>query len=194
MELERRLNIFSRYVTLLAYFLVAYTGDSSAKPLAARVCASCHQKQWDSWIKSKHRVALSSLPFSKRRNLKCRTCHDDAGIRLLIKKQFESSVGKNKSDQQRHITGVDCLSCHGLESNRLNYKPTKNDHHKESVLFENVCDRCHSLPPMNSLKEKCFTPHSLQKKKKSFCNKVDMKHKSHILFPVGKQRDQNLKN
>ena len=165
-----------------------------AQPLSAELCAKCHQKQWNSWIKSKHRLAAHSLPFPKRRNLKCRSCHDDAGMRRLIRRQFESRVTKVKSSQQAHMTGVDCLSCHGLESVRLSQTVSKQTQHQVALSFNHVCDRCHNLPPMDSLKGKCYSVHSLQKKESSFCKERDMKHKSHTAFPAGLPTDQNLKN
>jgi hypothetical protein len=133
-------------------------------------CRSCHLKVTKLWRESAHARALKSLPPHERNAPQCRACHDDSGLRQLVREQLtvrlsQSSINKQRFKTHRAYqdslkpTGVDCISCHGDRSQEI-----KSGHHVHQPLTRInaplLCQRCHQLPPLSG-GELCFTAHGL---------------------------------
>ena len=160
-----------------------------AKPLVVKDCQSCHSKIYYSWLKSKHTQAARSLSLDEQRNLSCRACHDDVGLRILIQSQlsaeydnvhpedkfnFNQKRRASTKKTQAHERGVDCFSCHSLVHQQSKQQhlewhtlskqkmTSKRKSLKIKSLTNVYCNRCHSLPPLKGINATCIDPHSLK--------------------------------
>jgi hypothetical protein len=168
--------------------------EGEAQVISAKQCGRCHPIQLEAWLTSPHMIAMSSIPFQERRSLRCRTCHDDAGIRVLVKQQFDAHAVKGHSIKQSSQKGVDCLSCHGFQNAQFIAGKHDRDKIKPSNKPSMSCDRCHSLPPLKSNVNLCYDPHSLRKKERYKCLQFNQTNTVHIQSPLGGQEDHTLKN
>ena len=148
---------------------VLWFSSALAEPKHTISCESCHPHIMKEWRQSVHARAFTKLPLHERTTLHCRSCHDDAGVRALIKEQMTFRANKAiKYSAQKAIRGVDCLSCHGLT-----FPQSHNDQsQKRSSMREfamKSCDRCHSLPPLPRRALRCYNPHDLSKLNEQTC-------------------------
>lgn len=159
--------------------------EGEAQVISAKQCGQCHPIQLEAWLTSPHLIAMSSIPFQERRSLRCRTCHDDAGIRVLVKQQFDAHAVKGHSKKQSSAKGVDCLSCHGFQNAQFIAGKHDRDKIKPSNKPSMSCDRCHSLPPLKSNVSLCYDPHSLRKREIYKCLQINQTDTVHIQSPLG---------
>ena len=134
-------------------------------------CSDCHKAEEIKWRKSAHARASMSLPPHERNTLRCRSCHDDVGLRVLVKEELTfNRQGTRRTTPSSLAQGVDCISCHGHAYIRSGDGPTphKVEPHLRTLAMKS-CDRCHQLPPLNISDVKCFEPHGLTSVKSKSC-------------------------
>ena len=132
-------------------------------------CTLCHKEITEKWRRSVHVKAASKLPPHERNTLRCRSCHDDAGLRGLITDLLTLRDPKTLRARSKHASSnIDCLTCHGLTPFQTNREPHQVGREVRSLALQS-CRRCHELPPLPSRSVACYDPHDLKKLSDSTC-------------------------
>ena len=106
-------------------------------------CGSCHKKQLENWLKTRHASAYATLVKAKRTgDPNCLMCHTSG---------FGTKAGFYTIEKTRQLANVNCQDCH-----RFNQA----EHRKKGFVVEpvakEICQTCHTpiTDPKFDLKEK----------------------------------------
>jgi hypothetical protein len=101
----------------------------------ALACGSCHAKEYDGWLKSKHAHAIPTLEAKKKLIADCLPCHS---TQFRLYKSFDrAAIAIPTSFEHESVT---CITCHG-DGARHSVSQAKAD----IVLGRNpkLCGSCH---------------------------------------------------
>ncbi|MFQ5583344.1 MAG: multiheme c-type cytochrome, partial [Calditrichia bacterium] len=100
--------------------------------LGARVCRSCHVKEYNDWLSTPHSVSFSSLVkkgINSYLNRECQKCHVTG---------FHKPGGFFSFTRNRFLVNVQCEVCHGIAGgHQARTSPEKEDYKK-------ICLNCHT--------------------------------------------------
>ena len=100
--------------------------------MGAEYCASCHQKEYQSWLISPHARATNDLPVGELSNPACLSCHA-TGV-------FDQEL--------RAFPGVQCEACHGPGEYYASLHVKRDPVLSKLLFMENPatqsCRHCHS--------------------------------------------------
>lgn len=131
-EDERVRSLMTDYDTKVAQLLKKMEKPLTEKTyLGASKCAECHQPFMESWRKTRHAKAFSSLEQAgKSANPECLECHTVG---------FRENGGFSSAETTPWLSNVQCEACHGLGIEHLS------DYSKRmKPVTKSVCLRCHT--------------------------------------------------
>lgn len=121
--------------------------ETGKSPYAgAEKCQTCHQAAWQSWQKSQHAHAFTSLQkVSKTVDPNCIGCHSVG---------FEKAGGYIDELITDHLMNVQCESCHGAGNEHVSSSGKRPLENKDWST-EKMCRQCHvgSHSPLFSVKQ-----------------------------------------
>lgn len=103
------------------------------KYMGADACSECHQKEYDSWAKSKHAKAFDLLRDDKKSDLTCLWCH---------------ATDAKDNYKAFRLRGVQCEACHGRGAQYAygTFMENFSEIHKKGLRKQDeaVCRDCHT--------------------------------------------------
>ena len=134
---------------------VPQTDPAMGAYIGPKKCATCHERQYDIWRKTKHATAFSSLEKAvpaRHFDPECVCCHVVGWHRHLY---FPYKTGFLDHEKDQHLKNVSCEACHGPGEAHLNAEASNNTQLQEELRKKlhidleyaktRMCGDCHDL-------------------------------------------------